>query len=190
MLCLVLGALMFLPLGAFLFAPSLLCVESGLRHAEVIVVLGGESVGRAKRALELFTSGAAPAIIVSGDGDNELIEQQLVQAGVPQGVITLESHSRNTKENAEFTTRLLKQRGVQQALIVTSWYHSRRALNSFRAFAPEIRFSSAPSFHRQAWSIETTHVFQEYLKTVYYCFRYGISSWRASSAVAVRASTS
>jgi uncharacterized SAM-binding protein YcdF (DUF218 family) len=167
-------------MAAFVFAKNLLCIQSGPRHGEVIVVLGGESVDRANQALELFQEGAAPSIIVSGDGDTSPIVQQLVQGGVPPKAIELESQSRNTKENAEFTVRLLKKKGVHRAIIVTSWFHSRRALNTFCFFAPEIRFSSVPTHQNQTWPGEATHIYQEYLKTVWYYFRYGISPWQAS----------
>ena len=175
-------ALLALAMAAFAFAKSLLCIESGPRRAEVIIVLGGESVDRARQALELFQEGAAPSIIVSGDGDAYVVAQLLVQGGVPSQAIELESRSRNTKENAEFTVRLLKKEGIRRAIIVTSWFHSRRALNSFCFFAPEIQFSSLPTRQSQAWPAEATHIYQEYLKTVWYYFRYGISPWQASTS--------
>lgn len=176
------GALAVLYLAASVFAKNLLCIESGLRHADVVIVLGGESTERARQTLELFKEGAAPRIIVSGDGDTAVLAQLLTQAGVPPDDIEMENHSRNTMENAEFTVQLLKKSGVHRAIIVTSWFHSRRALNSFCFFAPEIQFTSVPAGQGQAWTSETTHVFQEYLKTVWYYFRYGISPWRCSAS--------
>jgi uncharacterized SAM-binding protein YcdF (DUF218 family) len=175
-------ALLALAMAALVFAKSFLCIESGPRRAEVIIVLGGESVDRANQALELFQRGAAPSIIVSGDGDAYVVAQLLVQGGVPSKAIELESRSRNTKQNAEFTVRLLKKKGIHRAIIVTSWFHSRRALNSFCFFAPEIQFSSLPTRQNQAWPDEATHIYQEYLKTVWYYFRYGISPWQASAS--------
>jgi uncharacterized SAM-binding protein YcdF (DUF218 family)/glycosyltransferase involved in cell wall biosynthesis len=163
---------------AFAFSKNLLCIDSGPAQAQVIIILGGEGAPRALQALKLFRAGAAPSIIVSGDGDADLIAQQLIQAGVPAPVIEVERLSRNTKENAEFTTRLLKKRGIDRALIVTSWFHSRRALNSFSFFAPAIRFSSEPTYAGQAAPTEAVHIYQEYLKTIWYFFRYGISPWR------------
>jgi uncharacterized SAM-binding protein YcdF (DUF218 family) len=88
--------------------------------------------------------------------------------------------SRNTKENAEFTARLLKQHGVHQAIIVTSWFHSRRAMNCFRSFAPKIQFSSAPCYSFNGLRAEGTHVLQEYVKTVWYVLRYRISPWQCA----------
>src|SRR2546427_105172 len=76
--------------------------------------------------------------------------------------------SRTTKENAEFTTRMLQKRGLQRAIIVTSWFHSRRALNSFLSFAPKIQFSSLPAYHQEVFAAEASHVLQEYIKTGWY----------------------
>ncbi len=127
-----------------------------------------------------FKKGAARRIIVSGSGDADFIRQQLVRAGVPRDAIALEDRSRTTKENAEFTTRMLQARCVQRAIIVTSWFHSRRALSSFRSFGPKIQFSSLPAHNPEAFSAKATHVFQEYIKTAWCFFHYGMSPSRAS----------
>ncbi len=127
-----------------------------------------------------FKKGAARRIIVSGSGDADFIRQQLVRAGVPRDAIALEDRSRTTKENAEFTTRMLQERGVRRAIIVTSWFHSRRALSSFRSFGPKIQFSSLPAHNPEAFSAKATHVFQEYIKTAWCFFHYGMSPSRAS----------
>jgi uncharacterized SAM-binding protein YcdF (DUF218 family) len=166
-----------LALAALVFARNLLCIESVPLHAEVIIVLGGETEGRAGEAEDLFNHGAAPAIIVSGDGDTDLIRRNLMQAGVPASAIELESRSRNTRENAEFTAQLLKRKGVRRAIIVTSWYHSRRALHSFYFFAPGIQFFSVSARHDEPFPVETKRIFLEYLKTGWYFFRYRISPW-------------
>ncbi len=167
-------------IGELAFSSNLLCVESPAQHAQVIIVLGGETKERAKRTLELYQQGAAARIIISGDGEADEIGQVLIQAGVSPEAIQRESRSKNTQQNAEFTIRLLRQEGVRQAIIVTSWFHSRRALNTFCFFAPEIHFASAPTREDRTWPAEATHISQEYLKTVWYYFRYGVSPWRAS----------
>jgi uncharacterized SAM-binding protein YcdF (DUF218 family) len=173
--------ILMLVASALIFSDELLCVESrNPKHADVIIVLGGESDPRAQQAAELFRDHLAPRIIVSGDGDADYIARDLEQAGISPAVIELEVLSRNTKENAQFTSRLLKRSGVRRAIIVTSWFHSRRALNAFCHFAPGIEFSSEPVPPGSFSAGETVHVFQEYLKTVWYFFRYGIPPWRTS----------
>ncbi len=168
--------------AGFLSAKSLLCVDAGPRQADVIVVLGGESKDRTQQAYELFAAGAARRIIVSGSGDAGLIRDVLVRSGVPGEAIEVEELSRNTKENAEFTAPLLTKAGMRRAILVTSWFHSRRALNSFHRFAPDVQFASAPAYHREALAGEATHVFQEYLKTIWYSLRYRILPWSAKAA--------
>jgi uncharacterized SAM-binding protein YcdF (DUF218 family) len=174
------GLLLAIIVAAFAFSRDLLCIESPPHSADVIIVLGGESDPRAQQAAKLFQAHFASSIIVSGDGDADYIARDLEQAGIPSTAIQLESLSRNTMENAEFTSRLLKQRGVHRAIIVTSWFHSRRALNAFCHFSPGVQFSSEPSLENSPSEVEAVHVFQEYFKTAWYSVRYGIFPWRFS----------
>ena len=168
-----------LALALFFFPQPFLTVDSGPATGEVIVVLGGGSHERPDQAAELFRQHAAPRIIVSGYGDGEINRRLLVAAGVPAGSIALENRSRTTRENAEFTIRLLREQKVKRVIIVTSWYHSRRALACFQHYAPEIRFYSRPSYvayARADWSQHRvrTRIRLEYLKLAGYWVRYGV----------------
>ena len=92
----------------------------------------GRGLGeRPERAAELFKEHAAPRIIVSGFGDCEINRRILLKAGVPANAIQLEDRSRTTRENAGFTIQLLRAENVHRVILVTSWYHSRRALACF-----------------------------------------------------------
>ena len=166
---------------AFFLPQKILCVDSGPVKADVIVILGGGTGSRERpeRAAELFKHGAAPRIIVSGTGDDENNRQVLLKAGVPAGAIQLESESRTTRENAGFTIPLLRAAGLRRVILVTSWYHSRRALLCFEHYAPEIQFYSCPSyfaFARADWPRNKMEhrVFLEYPKLLGYWLRYGI----------------
>ncbi len=152
----------------------ILCVTSKLQTADVIVVLGGEPVVRAEHAARLATNGLAPRVIVSGRGDCESNRRVLVQRGVSSKSIELECASRSTQENAVETVKLLRAQKCQRVIIVTSWFHSRRALSSFRKYAPEIEFLSAPVPRTKPWKFERGYIASEYLKTVAYALRYGI----------------
>ncbi len=83
-----------------------------------------------------------------------------------------------TEENAEFTVKLLRTEKVHEAILVTSWYHSRRALKTFQHFAPEIKFYSRPSyfaFKRKDWTRAVTrYVYWEYVKLPGYWIRHGV----------------
>jgi uncharacterized SAM-binding protein YcdF (DUF218 family) len=175
-----LGAFIGLAFAAFYFAPNLLTVDSGECKAGALVVLGGDPCWRPQRAAELFKGYAAPLVVVSGDGDYEELAATLRQNGVPDACILRECKSGSTRENALFSTALLRSRGITNAIIVTSWYHSRRALASFRKAAPEMTFYSRPSdyaLRRSDWSRTgaSAHIRFELVKIPAYWLIYGIS---------------
>lgn len=160
-------------IGAVIFAKPLLLIEDKPIKADAIVVLGGESGDRTFRAFEIFKSGAAPIIVVSGTGDCYLIRNRLLLAGVPENKVFIEENSKNTKENAEFSVKLLQNHRVKEVIIVTSWYHSRRALACFKHFGKDMEFFSMPAYHglnmdHKPCVAETTYVFHEYLGLAWY----------------------
>jgi uncharacterized SAM-binding protein YcdF (DUF218 family) len=166
-------------LAAFLFPRQVLLVDDGRTQADAIVLLGGGSGERPSRAAELFRSGVAPKILVSGAGDAPGNRLLLMNRGVPAAAIQLEPDSRTTKENAQFSIPLLRAAGVKRAVLVTSWYHSRRALKCFRHYAPDIAFFSCPSYYgfsRADWSREhlRRRIHAEYMKTLGYWLCYGV----------------
>lgn len=173
---------LFIALGAaaFAFPQKFLCVDSGAVKADVLVVLGGGSHDRPERALELFKQDAAPRILVSGQGDCRISRRFLVEAGVPSRVIEMENQSRTTKENAIDTVRLLRQQGARRIIIVTSWYHSRRALACFEHYGPKMQFYSRPSYfacRRTDWMRHglSRRIYWEYPKLLGYWMCYGVS---------------
>jgi uncharacterized SAM-binding protein YcdF (DUF218 family) len=130
---------------------------SRVPEAGCMVVLGGvvqpsapprvdielnEAVDRVYKTAELFHAGKAPYVIVtggnqpwskSGKAEAELIQELLMQWGVPEDVILLEGSSRNTRENALYTKNLIDSIHCEDALLVTSAAHMPRALGAFRS---------------------------------------------------------
>ena len=170
-----------LGLLAWFFPDTILTVDSGPVKADVLVVLGGGgSHERPQRAVELFKEGAARLVICSGKGDCAANAQRLISLGVPAGLIEEEDKSSNTLQNAQFTVAMLRAQHVRSAIIVTSWYHSRRALACFRHCAPEIKFYSRPAYFalaRKDWKREgiSRLMRAEYLKLPGYWIRYGVN---------------
>jgi uncharacterized SAM-binding protein YcdF (DUF218 family) len=165
---------------AWFYPEKFLCVDSGKVSADVIVVLGGGSHERPERAAELFKAHAAPRILVTGEGDDGINRQLLISNGVPASAIEVESKSMTTRENAEFSIKLLRAEKIHSAILVTSWYHSRRALKTFEHYAPEIRFYSRPSyfaFARDDWKKLgiNKRMRLEFLKLPGYWIRYGVT---------------
>jgi len=174
-----LGLLAGLTAAGLFFPHQVLCVDSGATNADAAVVLGGGSCERPQRAAELFHQHAAPRIFLTGYGDCETNQKLLTAAGVPAEAIELECKSSSTRDNARFTIPLLRARGARRVIIVTSWYHSRRALNCFRHYAPDIQFFSRPSYYaypRQQWvrSGIRGYLRVEYVKLLGYWICYGV----------------
>ncbi len=163
------------------YPEKILCVDSGpVASADVIVVLGGGNHERPLRAAELFRQHVAPRILITGAGDDGINLQLLLQSGVPAGAIEVENKSLTTRENAEFTLQRLRAEKVQRVVLVTSWYHARRALKTFEHFAPELNFYSRPSYYafaRADWRrLKVTHKLElEFLKLPGYWLRHGVN---------------
>lgn len=94
--------------------------------------------------LQLYKMGKVKYILISG-GSGQLVNRKqnaseadelasiLKLAGVPDSAIILENQSRNTRENAVFSARILQQRFPGKSyLLVTSAFHMRRAEGCFR----------------------------------------------------------
>jgi uncharacterized SAM-binding protein YcdF (DUF218 family) len=164
---------------AIFLSPALLRIESPERSADAIVLLGGEVMRRPGRAAELFAAGVAPKIIVTGDGDCDEVRQSLLSLGVPAGAILVECNSRSTQQNAKYSVPMLQALGARRVIIVTSWFHSRRALHTFQRFAPEMEFTSLPTrvdLPKSRWPFtrQTGRALYEYPKMLYYWVRFGI----------------
>jgi uncharacterized SAM-binding protein YcdF (DUF218 family) len=173
------AALLLAAFAAFFFPQEVLTVDSGPVKADVMVVLGGGFRERAERATELFKAGEAPLIICSGDGDAAANQTCLTNSGVPISVVLLEPKSRTTQENAKFSIARLHALGAHRVIIVTTWYHSRRALACFEHYAPDIQFYSRPSYFdypKTEWNHDgiSSYMKAEYVKLLGYWVCYGV----------------
>jgi len=171
-----------LPFIGLFFSKQILCVDSGNVQGEVMVVLGGETIHRPARALELYQQGAAPRILITGAGDCQEVRIALAGKGVPPAALQIECDSHTTEQNARFSIPLLHALGARRVIVVTSWFHSRRALKCFRHQAPDIEFVSRPTMAdlpKSHWpnKYERGWVLTEYAKLLYYWLRYGVSPW-------------
>jgi len=167
---------------AWFYPEKLLTLDSGPATADVIIVIGGGG-GQHERPLQaarLFREHAAPRVIVTGKGDDQINRRVLLANGVPPQAIELESQSDTTRENAEFTGKLLHSEKIRSAILVTSWYHARRAQKTFEHFVPEVKFYSRPAyfgFDRNDWDKDkiTRRMRLEFLKLPGYWIRYGVN---------------
>ncbi len=159
--CIKLLILFFVLAGAVYFGHGFLLEKAGrylyakdeLKPADVIVVLGGEQTERVEYGVKLFKEGWArkDRIILTGGpvvGTHTLagmMKEQAEALGVSGKDILLADRSMSTEEDARETGDIVKKRGYRSLILVTSPYHSKRALLYFRRLVPDVRIVSAPA---------------------------------------------
>ena len=130
-------------------------MEAGEGPADAIVVLGatvlpgGEPSGslraRAEAAAALWHAGVAPRVITTGahhlqpPGEAVVARRILLASGVPDGVVSIEEKSRNTRGNLLFARGLLPV-GSDRVYVVTEPFHMARALS----IARQVGFEPVP----------------------------------------------
>ncbi|MEZ5503136.1 MAG: YdcF family protein [Halioglobus sp.] len=138
------------------FVPRAMSV---IAPADAIVLLGGAMRGdthmgtladlnshadRLVHAAALYRAGKAPVILLTGGApegarpEAQQMKDILAVMGIPAKHLLLENQSRDTHDNAVNSARILKSRGMQRILLVTSAYHMRRALALFQAQGLEV----------------------------------------------------
>ena len=90
---------------------------------------------------ELYHKGLIKQILVTGGhkrllgemlSEAEEIKQILMRCNVPDSVITCEHEARNTRENAQFSAKILEEKFPNQRyIVITSAFHMRRSLACF-----------------------------------------------------------
>jgi len=122
-----------------LFVGWYLSPQDSLKKVDAIVVIsGGDNNERIQKGVDLYKEGWAPVLVFSGaaaEGDvsnAKMMKTIAVSKGVPKEDILIEERSKTTEENAEFTSDLLKQEGLDSYILVTSPYHQRRAYELFK----------------------------------------------------------
>jgi uncharacterized SAM-binding protein YcdF (DUF218 family) len=181
-------------------AARALVVEAELERADLIVVLGGAAAyeERARHAARLFREGRAPRVVLTFDGTRagwsqaeqtnppfvQLAREELVRAGVPaESVEVLPGLVTSTHEEAALVCESAARRGARSLLVVTSAYHSRRALWTFRRAARtgglNVGLSPAPAGDHSPpaafWWLRPAgwrQVAAEYPKLIYYRISY------------------
>lgn len=187
------------PPVSWLAAKSLI-VRSEVPRADALVVLGGSStyLERTRRAAEIFREGRASKVILTNDGQKggwseedqrnlffvERAKQELELAGVPSEKIEiLPQIVSSTYDEAQLLHEYVTAHQVKSLLIVTSAYHSRRAMWTLRhALAGNgITIGSEPASTGQQtpsplfWWIQPQGwrmVAGEYIKLIYYRVKY------------------
>jgi len=181
-------------------AARFLIVRAEVQSPDAIIVLSGSStyLERASWAAQLYREGRAPLIVLTNDGvisgwDHredrnplfyELSMRLMQQEGVPSTHIQVApGQAVGTYDESVLVREFAFEHRLHRLLIVTSGYHSRRALWSIRRACEgsgiEIGIDSAPPgwqtpspwvwwSKRRGWKL----VAGEYVKMIYYWTKY------------------
>jgi uncharacterized SAM-binding protein YcdF (DUF218 family) len=175
-------------------------------HADAIVVLGG-NMERIHQGIALYKHGLAPELWHTGNtptrGESIVFAQFAIRLAIEQGVPAQAIHllaTTSTWEDGQQVISLARERNLESILIVTDWYHSRRALCVLTQQAtdraatepkPTLYYASTmdiPYGPEDWWRYSKgwTTVLGELAKMGYYGLRYGISPQRCMGTVHMR----
>lgn len=160
---------------------KLLVVDERPEKVDVLITLSGDTE-RDLYAAELYRLGMAPKIIMSGCGSwAKQMAARAVNAGAKAQDIILEEKAESTYENAVYSRDIVLKNGFKSAIVVSSPYHMRRAKlvfgRVFRNTGVKLIYCSTKDsgFNVDGQcknEIDRQIVRSEYIKLVYYWFRY------------------
>lgn len=158
-------------------------------RADAIVVFGGGAgesgeggegyQDRVQKAVVLYQAGLARRIVFSTGWtyafrEAELMKALAVSLNVPAAAIVLEQRSGSTYDNVRLVKPILNEHGWRKVLLVSSPYHMRRAVLTFRKVAPDIEVVTTPAesgYYRHRWGASLAQlrgILHEYLAIAYY----------------------
>jgi uncharacterized SAM-binding protein YcdF (DUF218 family) len=131
-----------------------------LKAASAIIALGSFDTNIAVYAAQLYLEGWAPLLVCSGSGtvnqtnpawgdfigstEAEIFADIAIKLGVPADAILIENQSQNTGQNYEFTTALLKERGIDvtgggaTCIVVQKQFMERRTYATGKVWWPNV----------------------------------------------------
>jgi uncharacterized SAM-binding protein YcdF (DUF218 family) len=154
-------------LFALVFAISgLLIVIDGLSdaiHTADVAIVPGSKVevsgvpsarlqARLDKTVELYKQGLFPNVIVSGgvgtEGFDEaaVMKTYLIEKGLPEDRIHVDSEGANTYLTAKNSYRMMKENGWQSALVVSQYFHISRTKLALRRFGVSQVFSAHANY--------------------------------------------
>ena len=141
------------------------------RKADVIAVFaggvgesgraGGGYQERVQHAANLYLAGYSSHLVFSSGfvfafQEAEVMRDLAVALGVPPEAIILERQASSTYENVIYTRDIMIENHWEQLLVVSSPYHMRRAMLTWRKQAPSFQIISTPVSESQYYAHEQT----------------------------------
>lgn len=148
------GLMLVVLLGLFAARAGRFLVVDAPRRSDVIVVLAGETDRRPARALELLHQGYGARVLIDVPAESNIytftqldLAQKYVQS-LPEAaaVSVCPIVGLSTKAETQDVEKCLTRMNAGTVLIVTSEFHTRRALSIFRQELPRRTFSVAAAY--------------------------------------------
>ena len=142
-------------IGGALYAArgSRFLVVDAPQKSDAILVLAGETEKRVEHGVEMLRQGYAPRLLIDVEARGSIYGFSKVEvaknyiATLPPADAARASvcatDARSTKEEAHAAEPCLRDAGAKKVLIVTSDFHTRRAITIFRHELPGLEFSAA-----------------------------------------------
>ena len=146
--------------GLAVRAGSFLVVDEP-RSSDVILVLAGETNKRPARALQLLAQGYGRRVVLDVPTNSKLYEFTEIQLAqkyvqdLPQGasVSVCPIDGLSTKDESKDAEKCLAREGGKRVLIVTSDFHTRRALSVLRREVPGNEYSVAAAHNAEQFGV-------------------------------------
>jgi len=173
----------FVGLIGFALNAGKILVVNDPQPADVIVVLAGETDHRPARALQLLDQGYAPRVLLDVPADTKFFEFSEVQLaeryaqGLPEAaaVQVCPVVGLSTRDETHDVEKCLARVAGSRVLLVTSDFHTRRALTIFRHKLPGKSFTVAAAHDDEQFGTRWwTHrqwaktCYEEWLRTLWW----------------------
>ena len=187
---LIIGGIFLLALAPFCLRQvgAYLVKTDNFQKADVAIVLAGCNGERIQKAAWLYHHKKVKMVLMSGGGVffgryyTDYMADYAVQLGVPRKHIISERDSLSTFESAVACKPVLRSQHIKTAVLVTSYYHTRRAYAIFEKIlkgsgvhlyvigaSDEVDYKNWWKHHEMA-----EKVLQEWCKTIVYFFQYKV----------------
>ncbi len=140
-------AFVVLPAGVTTRAPTQ--PAPGLDFSSYLRVRYAAWLYRNWKPLPVLASGGTAGPSARPVAVSEVMKEALLANGVPPEMIWTETRSSSTYENAVYSARVLREKGIRRVALVTEGYHMPRAEGAFRKQGLEV--VPAPCCFRSTW---------------------------------------
>jgi DUF218 domain len=169
--------ILLIAIAVLLLVGGRVLVVDSPEHADIIVVLAGETQLRPQRGVQLLQAGYAPKLILDVSTQERVFNWNLPElaqhwiSSLPQDqqMSVCPISGLSTKEEAKEAAQCIRRvnANAHNVLVVTSDFHTRRASSTFEREMPGFHFSIAASYNPVSFGFAWWR-HREWAKTAFY----------------------